>query len=68
MHYETKCDVKYDQTFELMIPPKQMPEWTIPFSLIMEICKVPILQLKVLNEPNTHNVHQNGECCPPANI
>ena len=51
-----------------MIPPKQMSEWTIPFSLIMEICKVPILQLKVLNEPNTHNVHQNGECCPPANI
>ena len=32
--------------------------------IMMEICKVPTLQLRVLNK---HNVHQDGECYPQCN-
>ena len=32
--------------------------------IMIEICKVPTLQLRVLNK---HNVHQDGECYPQFN-
>ena len=33
----------------------------------MEMCKVSILRLKVLNKHNAHNVHRDGECYPQFN-